>query len=132
MILPASYTFKRNEWPWANFTPDELACKHCGEQYYWPEFLDALQGLRERVGRPVRLMSGHRCALHNARIGGAPLSQHLRLAVDLDLRGHDRINLARIARAEGFTGLGYYQNFLHVDMGRKRHWFGSGAKSKWV
>lgn len=130
MILPAPYTFKRNEWPWANFTPDELACRHCGEQFYFPEFMDALQALRVRAGRPINLASGHRCALHNAREGGRPLSQHLRLAVDIKLRGHNRHELAKMARECGFTGLGYYQNFLHVDMGRKRHWFGGEVSKK--
>ena len=140
MILPAGYKFTAREWPWKNFKPEELACRHCGEIYYWPEFMDALQALRERAGRPIRLLSGHRCALHNARVGGAPLSQHLRLAVDVSLigvevslLGHDRQELAKQARAQGFTGLGYYQNFLHLDMGRKRYWFGGDeAKKLWV
>ena len=133
MILPAGYTFTKDEWPWSNFSPAELACRHCGKHYYWPEYMDALQTLRERAGRPIRLLSGHRCALHNASVGGAPLSQHLRLATDLDLREHDRKQLAIMARECGFTGLGYYQNFLHIDMGGKRHWFGSErAKEKWI
>ena len=94
--------------------------------------MDALEVMRVTVGRPVNILSGHRCALHNARIGGAPLSQHLKLAADIDLRGHDRRALVAAARAAGFTGFGYYQTFLHIDMGRRRSWHGSErAKQLW-
>lgn len=129
--MPAQYTFSKNEWPWQNFSPNELACRHCGEHFYWSEFMDALQSLRERVGRPFRLLSGHRCQLHNARIGGAIFSQHLSLAVDLNLRGHDRKEIAKSAKELGFTGRGYYRNFIHLDMGPTRHWFGNNARPLW-
>ena len=108
-----------------HFTRAEMACRHCGTLYDWPEFMAALEAVRIAVGQPVRILSGHRCALHNARIGGAPLSQHLRLAADVDLRSHDRRTLVSAARAAGFTGFGYYQTFLHIDMGPSRRWYGS-------
>jgi len=117
------------DWPWDNFTPHEIACKHCGQVYYWPGFMDRLQALRDEVGKPIRIKSAHRCRIHNARVGGAPLSQHLRIAVDVDLKGHNRTEFARKARKVGFTGFGFYQSFLHLDLGRLRHWFG-GKRSK--
>ena len=123
---------RSNYWPWPNFTPAEMACRHCGEVYYWPEFMDRLQALRSEIG-VINLLSAHRCAIHNARVGGAPLSQHKRIAVDISLRGHNRIELAKQARGFGFTGLGYYASFLHLDIGRKRHWFGSDeVKRLWI
>jgi len=109
-----------------------MACRHCGEGYHWPEFMAALEAVRISAGRPMRILSAHRCALHNARIGGAPLSQHLKLAADIDLRGHNRRALAGAAQRAGFTGFGYYQTFLHIDMGRPRRWHGSErAKQLW-
>lgn len=117
---------------WSNFQPSELACPHCGEFYYWPEFFDALQWAREQVGRPFNLNSAHRCRRHNAHVHGAPLSEHKRLAVDISLRGHDRRHLASVCRAAGFQGFGYYNTFLHVDLGRRRFWYGKGAKSSWL
>lgn len=93
--------------------------------------MDSLQALRVEIGRPIRLLSAHRCELHNAAIGGAPLSQHLRMALDVDLRGHDRFKLAKAAKLIGFSGFGYYQNFIHLDGGRSRYWF-SGDKARQV
>ncbi len=117
-----------NRWP--NFSASEFTCKHCGEYYHDEYFLDALQGLRSAIARPLNINSGHRCEIYNADIGGAPLSGHLRLAVDLDLRGHDRKNLAGAARQFGFTGFGYYQTFLHLDQGRLREWYGGKISEK--
>ncbi|MEP1231411.1 MAG: D-Ala-D-Ala carboxypeptidase family metallohydrolase [Litorimonas sp.] len=119
-------------WMWPNFTPMEMACRHCGQIYHWPEFMDRLQQVREDVGRSIHILSAHRCALHNARIGGAPLSQHLRLAADISLHGHKRQTLMTACKTAGFTGFGYYQTFLHIDLGRARHWYGGQkAKSLW-
>jgi zinc D-Ala-D-Ala carboxypeptidase len=118
---------------WPNFTISEVACPCCGEVVFNGHTMDAIQRLRDMVGKPIRVNSGHRCALHNARVGGAPMSAHRRLAFDIDLRGHDRKELAKAAREAGFTGLGYYVNFLHLDTGRKRFWFGSDkAKKLWT
>jgi len=117
---------------WPNFSRAEMSCRHCGAYYHHPQFLDALQTLRRDLGRPLRVLSAHRCALHNAAVGGAPLSQHLQMAVDISLRDHDRGQIASAAKAAGFSGFGYYFTFLHLDMGRPRYWFGSRkAKDLW-
>ena len=117
---------------WPNFSADEFACHHCGETYDWPDFMDRLQQARKQVGRPFHILSGHRCGLHNARVGGAPLSQHLRLAADISTRWHHRAALLSACRKAGFTGFGFYQTFLHIDLGRPRHWFcGQKAKDLW-
>lgn len=122
--------FGGNRWP--NFTASEFACNHCGEFFYDEKFFDAVQALRSSLGRAVNINSGHRCEFYNAVIGGAPLSGHLKLAVDLDLYGHDRRNINGAAKQSGFTGFGYYQTFLHLDQERKRHWFGGKiSERKW-
>ena len=84
--------------------------------------MDVLQAMRDDIGRPLRVLSAHRCGIHNARVGGAPLSQHLKLAVDIALDGHDPVRLRRAAVRAGFTGFGYYRTFLHLDLGRPRQW----------
>lgn len=114
---------------WPSFSDSEMACRHCGETYRWPDFMLCIQAARNDVGRPFHILSAHRCSLHNARVGGAPLSQHLRLAADISLRGHDRFELLAGCRRAGFTGFGFYNTFLHIDLGRPRHWFG-GQKAK--
>jgi hypothetical protein len=118
---------------WPNFTPQELSCRHCGELYWWPEAFDAIQAVRQDLGQPVKIFSGHRCLIHNANVGGAPLSMHKRIAFDVALAGHDLENLLRACRQAGFAGTGFYQTFLHVDLGNRRRWWGGeGARKLWT
>jgi len=120
-------------WPWQSFSRLEMSCRHCGQGYHWPDFMARLQTARDSVRRPFHILSAHRCALHNARVGGAPLSQHLRLAADISLRGHNRFDLRAACQQAGFTGFGYYTTFLHVDLGRSRHWYGNqNARKLWM
>lgn len=116
---------------WPNFHPSEFACKGSGECYHWPEFLDRLQAARTSIGKPFRINSGHRSYRYNRAVGGAITSQHLRLAADMSLAGQDRHELRMALREAGFTGFGYYNSFIHVDLGRSRHWFGKGARESW-
>lgn len=118
---------------WPDFTARELSCPHCGEMYVWPEALDAIQRLRDKMTVPPVINSGHRCAVWNALVGGAPLSQHKKLAFDVRLEGHDPWRLNMLAREAGFTGYGYGQTFLHLDTRpRAAHWFyGPASIAKW-
>jgi hypothetical protein len=127
---PAGWDAQR----WPHFGPRQIACPCCGEIFIWPEALDALERLYAAMGTPLGINSGHRCALHNARVGGAPLSQHKRLAFDIALMGLDPARLVREARAAGFSGFGFGQTFLHLDTrARPAHWFyGTRSKQKWT
>jgi hypothetical protein len=116
---------------WPNFSAKELACPHCGEYYHDTRMLDAIQAVRSSLGKPLRINSAHRCALHNARVGGAPLSQHKKIAFDISLHGHDREALKAACREAGFTGFGHYGTFLHVDMGRPRWWASTAGRRLW-
>ncbi|WP_332772924.1 D-Ala-D-Ala carboxypeptidase family metallohydrolase [Phenylobacterium sp.] len=124
-------------WRWPHFTARELACK-CGRwcegsYVHQPAFLDNLEVLRQAIGRALKINSGHRCPLHNANVGGAPLSQHKAIAADISLRGHDPVQLARYAAGVGFTGLGFGRTFLHVDMRFARAAFHyPGGKAAWT
>jgi hypothetical protein len=119
---------------WPHVTPHEIACPCCGEVYVWPDALDAFERLRAALNAPLRIDSGHRCLLHNARVGGAPLSLHKKLASDIALAPHDPRALADLARRAGFTGLGFGQTFLHLDIrAHGAHWFyGKRSKDKWT
>lgn len=88
--------------------------------------------VRFEIERPLNILSGHRCSLHNARVGGAPFSQHLKLAADVSTLGHDRTNLFEACQMAGFTGFGFYHTFLHIDLGRPRKWWsGDKARQLW-
>lgn len=120
------HTLFHGDWPWPNFTPEEVSCPHCGEMYHDPESMDALQMLREGWGRPITVTSGHRCHIHNARVNGSPKSQHLRLAFDCACARKEQDSFAATAQIAGFTGIGRYasRNFVHLDLGPKRAWKG--------
>jgi len=121
-------------WDWPDFPPRAIACPCCGEIHVDRGALDALERLQAELCEPLLITSGHRCALHNARVGGAPLSMHKRLAFDIALGGHDPAHLLAAARAAGFTGFGFGQTYLHLDTrARPAHWFyGQRSKDKWT
>lgn len=82
-----------------------------------PRLLDNLSVLRRMLDRPVTINSAYRSAYHNARVGGAVFSQHLKgTAADLSTAGQDRWTVLAFSKAVGFTGFGYYNTFLHVDI----------------
>lgn len=125
-----------DEWRerWPDFHPREFACKHCGQYYHSEKFLDKIQALRYLIGRPLRINSGHRCRTHNTTVTKNPdsRSQHLTIAADIALQGHDRHELANLAQSVGFTGIGYGSTFLHVDIRpNKTEWFYPGSKQYW-
>jgi hypothetical protein len=100
---------------WPNFTPAQIACRCCGEVYIDAEALDALQNMRVRLGGPIVVNSGHRCAAHNAKIGGEPHSVHLQLAFDLTLGLYTRSSMLALANDAGFKRFGLMLTALHVD-----------------
>lgn len=141
MIAPGLHASWREvdpaAWSWPHFTARELACKcarHCeGEYFHVPALLDRLEELRGRRG-PLQVNSGRRCPLHNAEVGGAPLSQHkLSMAVDIATGGHDPKALAIEAAELGFTGIGFGRTFLHLDMRAHRAGFHyPGGRGIWT
>jgi zinc D-Ala-D-Ala carboxypeptidase len=131
--MPCCGTEFSNLSHWPHVSLREIACPCCGQAQIWPQALDAFERLRRALGAPLRITSGHRCALHNARVGGAPLSLHKRLAFDIALAGQDRAALLAAARAAGFTGFGFGQNFLHLDTrASPAHWFYGRSKQQWI
>jgi len=114
-------------WHWENFAPREIACRGSGEIKIVPEAMDALQRVRRVLGAPMVLTSAYRSRLHNARVGGAPLSAHRALvpgilAFDILIAGHDRNELLQTCLENGFGSYGKYKTFLHVDTRKGRSW----------
>lgn len=108
-----------------NFTQGELCKGHPG-CVLDDEFLDRLQALRERVGRPVVVTSGYRDPAYNAQVGGVPDSLHVHgKAADIKVAGLTPEQVADAARAVGFRGVGVYDRHCHVDVGQRREWRGT-------
>ncbi len=120
--------------------PYELNPAQATENFSWREFycplakslpltdlalhhVIKLQFLREELARGLKVNSGYRSPEHNARVGGATQSMHLEFASDVTPLGVasdearveclDRI--ARIAEKLGFSGIGRYDSFVHLD-----------------
>lgn len=77
---------------------------------------------------PLTINSGFRSVAYNRAVDGADQSQHLNgFAADLKWSGfrstgEDINEFVKLARSVGFKGIGYYNNFIHVDLGPLRSW----------
>lgn len=112
-------------WRWPHFSPRELACKGDGMLMIHPDSLDTLERFRALLGRPIVLNSAYRSPAYNARVGGAPTSQHMHArAFDVRLQGDNGRDLERLAIDAGFRGIGRYPElgFIHMDTGPRRNW----------
>jgi len=104
-----------------NFSRYEFAC-HCGCGFDQVDsvLVRALQTLRDRIARPIHVLSGCRCRDHNQAVGGSPKSQHLigRAADIMAVRLKPR-DLAAVALGiEEFArgGIGIYPWGVHLDV----------------
>lgn len=122
-------TWDRDRWP--NFQAHEFACNHCGEMWWDERYFDAAQLIREALGSPVTITSAHRCWFHNALVGGAPASEHKKIALDIAIAQHDKTALLEAARLAGFRSFGFYGTFLHVDMRDGRVWATKSGRRAW-
>lgn len=116
----------KDAWRWNHFKPDEVASHGDGSLLVVEGALDTLERLRTLLGRPLVILSAYRDPVHNARVGGAPLSQH-KFGKAFDLRlDYDRDMLVGLAKEAGFRGIGLYKTFVHVDCGPSRRWDNRG------
>ena len=121
-----------------NFSLHEFRCKDGTDV---PEELlesvqllaDNLQKLRDRIGVPIKVVSGYRSPEYNKRCGGVKRSQHL-LATAADIRASTYSSsdlqgvIIGMIKAEELHqgGVGVYPTFVHYDVrGRAARWKGS-------
>jgi uncharacterized protein YcbK (DUF882 family) len=116
---------KPEDWKWRHFTPRELACRGDGEILVVPDAIDKLETMRVLMQAPLNINSAYRSPSYNESIGGSKNSMHMKgIAFDIAIGDHHVGDLIKNAMLAGFTGIGIYKTFVHVDTGRKRHWFG--------
>ena len=110
------------DWRWKNFSPAEIACRGTGQLKLHPEAMDKL---RDMLGKPLIIRSAYRSPEHNRNVGGATRSKHMDgTAFDIAMSNHDPAAFEAAARAVGFLGFGYYprSGFMHIDLGPARVW----------
>lgn len=107
-----------------NFSRSEFACrgeKCCGGSAPIDDKLvQALQKLRDKLGKPIRITSGFRCVRHNTTIRGSKSSEHmLGKAADITVCGVAPCDVAAKAEeVEAFMmgGIGVYGGWVHLDV----------------
>ena len=100
------------------------------------ELAENLQVLRDKIGKPITVISGYRSLAYNKKIDGARRSQHLLAkAGDLIVKDMtpDEVKAAIVELIkEGKMkkgGVGLYTHFTHYDVrGFNRRWYGKGIK----
>lgn len=98
-----------------HFSRREFDCRDGTQSHPDPELVARLERLRAAAGgRPLRIVSGYRSPSYNARVGGAPNSQHMYdRAADIP-SGYATVQQAQAA---GFRGIGYCGSWVvHVDV----------------
>jgi uncharacterized protein YcbK (DUF882 family) len=104
-----------------NFNLQEFECTHPDHRHIRvdDELVEKLQQLRDRLNVPLVINSAYRCPERNKQVGGADNSQHLYgKAADISLHTIPLQieEIKRIARQIGFTGVGLYNSFIHLDV----------------
>jgi uncharacterized protein YcbK (DUF882 family) len=101
--------------------------------HYDPRVFDVVADAARAVGRPdaeISIICGYRTPKSNEylrthTVGVAKNSLHMQAeAIDIRLPGTPTLKFRNAALALGRGGVGYYpaSDFIHVDVGRVRHW----------
>jgi uncharacterized protein YcbK (DUF882 family) len=87
-------------------------------------FLQMLDEVRDKFGKPIVINSGYRSEEHNAAVGGKPKTETSRgsshmygLAADIKCDNSvDRFHLIFLLQETGFQRIGVAKTFIHVDL----------------
>lgn len=106
-----------------NFTPQELACKHCGADGITAEMMDILQGIRTEMAAPVFLTSGYRCPKHPVEQEKDRPGEHTYgMAVDILCHGARALQIVKLAQDRDVKRIGVHQKgnpngrFVHIGI----------------
>jgi lysozyme family protein len=102
-----------------------FACHCCGKNMIKKELIELCEIIQNKVGTPLTINSGYRCIAHNKKVKGKTGSLHLTGSA-ADLSCNNLLKLARVCdslwKQKIIGGIGVYNSFRHVDIGRHRRW----------
>ena len=104
-----------------HFSDYEFKCK-CGNcELVEPpkELIEVLEDVRGHFGKPITIMSGYRCEVHNKNVGGARYSKHkLGIAADIKVLGASPNDVQEylLNKYTDKYGIGRYAYFTHIDV----------------
>jgi hypothetical protein len=117
----------------ANFKVSEFACKDGSDTILISsDTVEKIQNVRDYFGKPVTINSAYRTATHNASVGGATGSQHVKgTACDIVVEGVPSNAVASYLEAKyPKSGIGLYNSFTHIDSrGYKSYWINKGTST---
>jgi len=100
-----------------NFYLSEFECPCCHLVQLHSKLLKLLVKLRNKIAQPIYINSGYRCIKENDKVYGVPRSYHLLgMAADIYVRNMKTSDLFNYCVSVGFTGIGLYKTFIHVDV----------------
>lgn len=99
-----------------------------------PQVVQGLEGISQQVGYQLQVTSGYRSPEYNSSVGGAKRSQHMEgNATDIVQNGltiQQRQDFIQAAIDNGFTAIGIYNTFTHIDIrGAKVAWGSNGSRT---
>lgn len=117
-----------------NFDAKELRCPCCNYTIVDSRLLIALEAIRRFVGKPITVLSGYRCPMHNSqpRVGGVTYSRHLTgMAADITWEGYLGVEPRQwsagfkaafkgVVEENHVFGIGWGLNFIHIDVDESR------------
>jgi len=121
--IPGKFTFEPQVINQNDFEGKYL--KGAGYKKVDKEVWFKLLRLLDQTGTAVVINSGYRSAGKNASVGGAKKSIHMTGgAIDVRVTGDydTRASFVVAASRAGFTGIGIYSSFIHLDIAHRRAW----------
>lgn len=116
---------QENEKLGRHFHVKEFACKDGTQAIFIDEYLwTILDILREQIKKPVIVTSGYRTPQHNAKVGGAKYSYHIRgQAADIIVEGMNPKEVAQKLDKLVTNGCGIIveKNWTHFDTREKKY-----------
>lgn len=118
-MIRAYTTEQNNVQVGPHFKVREFACKDGSAITFIDDYMvTILELLRKKLGKPIIITSGYRTPTHNAKVGGAKYSYHMRgQAVDIRANGISAKTIAKeLDKLVGGCGIIVYESWVHFDV----------------